>query len=121
MRPDERILENVNDRLTDHPVLDASNNGGSVSGGEVTLHGHVDSRYPKGLAGNIAEDVSGITHVQNNLRVRQQGGTVGLTGHSGLGTTTISGSSISRTGTTSGSALSGTAGMSTGPTGTQKT
>ena len=40
-----------------------------VSGAEVTLNGTVETRYDKRLAEDIAESVSGVTHVQNNLRV----------------------------------------------------
>ncbi len=70
-RSDERIREDVSDRLTDSPVIDASDIDVMVQGGEVTLNGHVDSRYSKRLAEDIAEDVSGVRHVQNNLRVRE--------------------------------------------------
>lgn len=72
-RSDERIREDVNDRLTDHPGIDASDIDVAVSGGEVTLSGEVDHRHAKRLAEDLVERVSGVTHVQNNLRVRQQG------------------------------------------------
>jgi osmotically-inducible protein OsmY len=71
VRSDERIREDVSDRLTDNPILDASGIEVSVANGEVTLSGSVDSRYSKRLAEDIAEEVSGARHVQNNLRVRQ--------------------------------------------------
>ncbi|MEO8714216.1 MAG: BON domain-containing protein [Acetobacteraceae bacterium] len=70
-RSDERIREDVSDRLTENPVLDASDIEVTVAGGEVTLAGSVDSRYSKRLAEDLADDVSGVKHVQNNLRVRQ--------------------------------------------------
>lgn len=70
-RSDERIREDVSDRLTDHPAVDASDIEVSVSHGEVTLSGQVESRHAKRLAEDVAERVSGVTHVQNNLRVRQ--------------------------------------------------
>jgi osmotically-inducible protein OsmY len=70
-RSDERIREDVSDRLADNPILDASDIEVSVSGGEVTLSGSVDSRYSKRLAEDLADEVSGVQHVQNNLRVRQ--------------------------------------------------
>ena len=72
-RSDERIREDVSDRLADNPILDASDIEVTVSGGEVTLSGSVDSRYSKRLAEDLAEEVSGVKHVQNNLRVRQTG------------------------------------------------
>jgi osmotically-inducible protein OsmY len=69
-RSDDRIKEDVNDRLTDHPMIDASDIEVAVSSCEVTLSGTVDSRAAKRFAEDIAEDVSGVRHVQNNLRVQ---------------------------------------------------
>ena len=69
-RSDGRILEDVNDRLTDDPFLDASDIEVSVEKGEVTLSGQVSSRHDKRRAEDLAENVSGVKHVQNNLRVR---------------------------------------------------
>lgn len=71
-RSDERIKEDVNDRLTDHPQLDASDIDVNVSEREVTLTGSVNSRYAKRLAEDIVESVSGVTDVQNNIRVRRE-------------------------------------------------
>lgn len=42
-----------------------------MEGGEVTLKGTVDSRTAKRRAEDIAESVSGVTNVENRLRVRQ--------------------------------------------------
>ncbi len=70
-RSDDRIRDDVSDRLTDNPILDASDIEVAVQGGEVTLSGSVDSRYSKRLAEDLADEVSGVKHVQNNLRVRQ--------------------------------------------------
>ncbi|MGO4571324.1 BON domain-containing protein [Microvirga sp. 2TAF3] len=70
-RSDERIREDVNDRLTDDPHIDASEIQVTVSSREVTLDGTVGSRFEKRHAEDIAEFVSGVTHVQNNLRVQQ--------------------------------------------------
>ncbi|HEV3469137.1 MAG TPA: BON domain-containing protein [Pyrinomonadaceae bacterium] len=70
-RSDERIRDDINDRLTENDWLDASDIEVQVTGGEVTLIGTVESRYAKRLAEDIAESVSGVTHVQNNLRVKR--------------------------------------------------
>ena len=78
-RSDARIEEEVNDRLTDDPRLDASEIQVHVSNREVTLTGNVDSREARRRAEDIAENVSGVTYVMNNLRVRQHG-TTGATG-----------------------------------------
>jgi osmotically-inducible protein OsmY len=82
-RSDSRITEDVNDRLTDDWSLDASNVEVKVSGREVTLSGEVSNRADKRRAEDIAESVSGVTHVQNNLRVRQQSTTTATMGGGG--------------------------------------
>lgn len=94
-RSDDRIKEDVNDRLSDHDYLDASDVEVSVDNSEVTLSGTVNSRYDKRLAEDIAESVSGVTHVQNNLRVSQS-----QYGTSTTGTTGTSATGTSATGTT---------------------
>jgi osmotically-inducible protein OsmY len=73
-RSDERIREDVNDRLTDDPHIDASEIEVTVSNREVTLSGTINSRFEKRHAEDLAETISGVTHVQNNLRVQQQAG-----------------------------------------------
>jgi osmotically-inducible protein OsmY len=68
-RSDTRIEEDVNDRLSDDPILDASNISVTVKGAEVTLDGFVSSRWDKRRAEDLVDGVSGVRHVQNNLRV----------------------------------------------------
>lgn len=68
-RSDERINEEAHERLTDDPWLDASSVSVSVSGGEVTLSGTVENREAKHRAERIVEEIAGVKHVQNNLRV----------------------------------------------------
>jgi osmotically-inducible protein OsmY len=70
-RSDERINEEAHERLTDDTWLDASNIGISVSGGEVTLSGTVESREAKHRSERLVEDLSGVNHVQNNLRIER--------------------------------------------------
>src|SRR5829696_7847032 len=89
-RSDDRIREDVNDRLSDDPFVDASEIEVMVSSCEVTLTGTVDSREAKRRAEDVAEQVSGVKHVQNNIRVQQpSSGTMGsasaTTGTSGTG------------------------------------
>nr|WP_207785988.1 BON domain-containing protein [Altererythrobacter segetis] len=71
-RSDDRIREDVNDNLTDDWGVDASNITVAVNNGEVTLDGTVSTRLQKRRAEDCAEDVSGVKHVQNNLRVQEQ-------------------------------------------------
>jgi osmotically-inducible protein OsmY len=70
-RSDDRIREDVNDNLTDDWGVDASAIKVSVSNAEVTLDGTVPTRLQKRRAEDCAEDVSGVKHVQNNLRVKE--------------------------------------------------
>jgi len=107
-RSDERIREDVSDRLADNPILDASDIEVTVSGGEVTLSGSVDSRYSKRLAEDLADEVSGVTHVQNNLRVRQTGQQ--RTSISGTSSGISEQGATSDVGRVSGSGVSGSAG-----------
>ncbi len=68
-RPDDRIREDINDRLTDDAEIDPSDVEVQVSNGEVTLQGRVDSRRDKRLAEDIAWGVSGVGEVHNRLNV----------------------------------------------------
>ncbi len=68
-RSDERINEDIHERLTDDVYLDASHIEVKVHGGEATLTGAVADRGAKHRAEQIVERVSGVDHVQNNLRV----------------------------------------------------
>jgi len=70
-RSDDRIREDVNDKLTDHPFLDASDIDVQVDSGEVVLSGHVNSRWAKRQAEDIAEECSGVKNVENRIRVEQ--------------------------------------------------
>ena len=67
-RSDERIKEDINDRLTDHAYLDASDIDVEVNDGEVVLSGKVINRYAKRMAEDIAENISGVKNVENRLR-----------------------------------------------------
>ncbi len=70
-RSDERIQEDVHERLTQHGWLDARNIRVSVENGEVTLEGHVNSRDAKRMAEDTTEDIFGVQQVHNRLRVQQ--------------------------------------------------
>jgi hypothetical protein len=68
-RTDERLREDVCERLTQDPWIDASDLEVTVRGGEVTLSGAVRDRGDKRHAEDLAERVSGVREVHNNLRV----------------------------------------------------
>jgi hypothetical protein len=71
-RSDERIQEDINDRLTWDGQIDATEVQAEVKDGVVTLSGTVNSRQDKRWAEYIAENVSGVTDVQNNLKINRQ-------------------------------------------------
>jgi hypothetical protein len=104
-RSDDRIREDINDRLTDDWRVDATHVEVSVSKGEVTLSGTVDSRDAKRRAEDIADSISGVKHVQNNLRVDQSSwtGSSATSTESGFG-----GASTSSAGTASATGGTGT-------------
>ena len=69
-RSDERIREEICDRLMTHPDIDASDIELSVSNGIVIMNGMVEDRHEKRLAEYIAEDAIGVDDVENRLKVR---------------------------------------------------
>ena len=69
-RSDDRIREEVSDRMTDDHDLDASEISVEVRGGEVTLTGTVRTRDQKRRAEDCAESISGVSEVVNNIRVK---------------------------------------------------
>ncbi len=77
-RSDDRIKEDINDRLSDDVFVDASSIDVTVDKGEVTLSGTVSTRSEKRRSEDIAEQVSGVKNVENRLRlvstVSTQGG-----------------------------------------------
>jgi len=103
-RSDDRIREDVNDRLTDDWQLDASDIEVVVANCEVTLNGTVYSRDDKRRAEDLAENVSGVRHVQNNLRVQPASAAGGFAAaQSTTGEATRRAGSTASTGTASGS------------------
>jgi hypothetical protein len=71
-RPDERIWEDVCELLMRHDQLDASQIEVKVKNGEVTLQGMVESRWAKRLTEDLADSISGVKDVINQLRINQE-------------------------------------------------
>ncbi|HEX3651405.1 MAG TPA: BON domain-containing protein [Rhizomicrobium sp.] len=61
----------------------------SVSSQEVTLSGTVHTRQQRRLAEDCAESVSGVKHVQNNLRVKEPSWSTGQSASSTTGQKTF--------------------------------
>ncbi len=73
-RSDQRLMEDVCDRLTQHGQLDARNVDIQVTQGDVHLSGTVPDKSAKHLAESIAQNVQGVRDVTNHLRVSKQQG-----------------------------------------------
>jgi osmotically-inducible protein OsmY len=71
-RSDDRIQEDINDRLTWHGQIDATEVQVEVKDGIATITGTVNSRQDKRLAEYIAESIPGVMDVQNNLKINKQ-------------------------------------------------
>jgi hypothetical protein len=76
-RSDERILEDVNERLTEDHDVDATDIEVHVQNGEVTLNGTVNSRHEKRIAEDVAESCGGVVDVHNRLRVADREAMIG--------------------------------------------
>jgi osmotically-inducible protein OsmY len=68
-RSEDRIREDVCDRLTDDDMLDATNVQVQVQGNEVILSGTVNSRDQKRRAEDLVESISGVRDVENRIHV----------------------------------------------------
>ena len=86
-RSEERIREEINERLTAHGLIDASDVEVTIQKGEVTLTGFVDSREAKRAAEDCVEDVQGVREVHNHLRIRSHAEDTGVGRTSVLGLT----------------------------------
>ena len=91
VRSDERIRDDVSDRLEQHGEIDASEIEVRVSNGEVTLEGTVEDRWMKRMAEDLVEDCSGVKQVNNRIRVQANGGDREMTGQTGGSRGTTSG------------------------------
>jgi hypothetical protein len=73
-RSDERIREDANERLTDHPHVDATEIDIQVKNGEVTITGTVEDRQSKRMVEDLIEGISGVREVHNQLRTGNHAG-----------------------------------------------
>lgn len=80
VRPDERIVDDVIDRLTDDEHIDASEILVKVDEGIVTLTGNVPQRAMKRLAEDLVANASGVRDVRNMIRVDDGSASAGLPG-----------------------------------------
>lgn len=72
-RSSERIREDVSDRLTSDPRLDASGIDVRVGdNNEVILSGIAPDRASKRRAYNLAESIPGVSNVENRIRINME-------------------------------------------------
>ncbi len=74
-RSDDRIKEDISDRLSDDMHIDASEIEVGVRDGVVSLTGSVESREVKHRAEDLVESISGVCDIENKLRVNHDNGT----------------------------------------------
>ena len=74
-RADDRVRDDVCERLRDDPFLDASGIEVRVEGADVTLAGSVSGSADRRRAQDLAENVSGVGQVKNELRVESAAST----------------------------------------------
>jgi osmotically-inducible protein OsmY len=72
-RSQDRIREDICDRLTDDDMVDASHVRVQIEDDAVILSGTVNSREEKRRAEELVESISGVRNVENRLRVGSTG------------------------------------------------
>lgn len=89
-RSDERIREDLNERLTEAHDLDASGLSVEVKDGVATLSGRVPQRWMKHRAEDLADGCIGVTDIRNQIVVgdgtTSSSGATGTTGTTGTST-----------------------------------
>jgi len=68
-RADDRIYEDVCERLTADPQLDPTDIDVNVDGGIVTLSGSVEDRHSKRRAEDVAYSTTWVRDVRNQLEI----------------------------------------------------
>ena len=111
-RSDERLLEDINERLTEDDYLDASEITVRCVNGVITLEGTVSERWMKHRAEDLADASSGVKQVDNRIQVQSSSSRMGSERSSENTGTSAQGRTSSRQ-----SSASGTSGT-TGTTGT---
>ena len=71
-RSDERLLEDINERLTEDDYLDATEITVRCVNGVITLEGTVAERWMKHRAEDLADASSGVKQVDNRIQVQSQ-------------------------------------------------
>jgi len=76
-RTDEKLKDDINERLYHDSHIDASDIDVTVDNGEATLTGTVESKMAKRRIEDIIESIAGVRDVENRLKVKSTSNTVG--------------------------------------------
>jgi len=71
-RTDERLREDISERLMYASYIDSSEVTVAVAGGKVTLEGTVPDRYMKHAIEDLVDECPGIQDIDNRVRVQSQ-------------------------------------------------
>lgn len=71
VRSDEKIHDEINDKLYHDSYVDASDIEVTVNEGEVTLTGTVNDKHTKRRVEDLAEEITGVSDVTNNIKVNR--------------------------------------------------
>ncbi|MFO1350049.1 MAG: BON domain-containing protein [Gammaproteobacteria bacterium] len=113
-RSDERLKEDISERLMQSHHIDPSEVSIEVKDGKVTLEGTVTERHMKHAIEDLVEACPGVQDVDNRVRVQRAGaenGGTSLESQSGMGSSS-SAMGSSSLGGMSGSSSSGSSGAS---------
>jgi hypothetical protein len=105
-RSDERLREDISERLMYAMEIDSSEVTVNVSDGRVTLDGTVPDRYMKHAIEDLVDECPGVQDIDNRVRVQREGSSTSSlsgSGTSDVGTSTTSRTGSSTTGSTTGS------------------
>jgi len=92
-RPDDRIRDDIYEKLTDNDRIDARGIMVDVNQGNVTLTGTVPERQMRYAAEDLVESCMGVANINNQLKVQQESSSA----------SSLSGSSSASSGTSTGS------------------
>jgi len=115
-RSDERMKEDICERLYHQEHIDSSEVTVEVSEGKVTLDGTVKDRHMKHAIEDLIDGIPGVKDIDNRVRVTRDEGSSGQSGQSGQssqsgqsrsGQTSYGSSSSATTGTSGSSSTSG--------------
>lgn len=76
-RTDDKLKDDINERLYHDSHIDASDVDVTVENGEATLTGTVENKMAKRRIEDIIESIPGVRDVENRLKVKSSSDTVG--------------------------------------------